>query len=79
MVPGGGHCGSAASYPQVPGIWHSLEALISWVEDGAAPEYLLATEPANGANTTRRLCPYPQLAVLEGHVIDQYDSYTCSP
>lgn len=79
MVPGGGHCGSAASYPQVPGTWHSLEALISWVEDGAAPEYVLATGAANGANTTRKLCPYPQAAVLEGEDTDQYDSYTCSP
>ena len=78
MVPGGGHCGSAASYPQAPGTWHSLKALTSWVEDGKAPDYVLATGPADGANTTRKLCPYPQHAVLKGQTIDQYDSYTCT-
>ncbi|OAG14565.1 tannase and feruloyl esterase [Alternaria alternata] len=77
MVPGGGHCGPAASYPQVPGKYHSLEALIPWVEDGIAPEYVLATEPSDGSNRTRRLCPYPQHAELEGQNADQYEAYTC--
>ena len=78
MVPGGWHCGSAASYPQVPGTWHSLEALVKWVEEGKAPEYVLATGPADGANTTRKLCPYPQRSVLEGEDSGRYESYTCS-
>ncbi|KAF2996736.1 hypothetical protein E8E13_006227 [Curvularia kusanoi] len=55
MIPGGGHCGSAASYPQVPGTYHSLEALISWVEYGKAPDWVLATNPADGTNTTKKL------------------------
>jgi feruloyl esterase len=77
MVPGGGHCGSAASYPQVPGMYHSLEALISWVESGTAPDYVLATKPSDGSNTTKRLCPYPQHAVLEGGNADHFESYVC--
>jgi feruloyl esterase len=77
MVPGGGHCGPATTYPQVPGKYHSLEALIPWVEDGIAPEYVLATEPSDGSNRTRRLCPYPQHAVLEGQNADRYEAYTC--
>ncbi|KAF3039423.1 hypothetical protein E8E12_009311 [Didymella heteroderae] len=77
MVPGGGHCGSAASYPQVPGTWHTLEALIPWVEDGEPPGYILATNPADGSNTTKKLCPYSQHAMLKGQDADQFTSFAC--
>jgi hypothetical protein len=77
MIPGGGHCGSAASYPQVPGTWHALEALIPWVEKEMAPEYVLATQPADGSNATKRLCPYPKHAVFEGGDVTQYGGYDC--
>lgn len=78
MVPGGGHCGSARGYPQVPGTYHSLEALVSWVEKGVAPAYVVATAPADGSNTTRKLCPYPEHAILKGPDASQYQSYICS-
>lgn len=78
MVPGGGHCGSASGYPQVPGTYHSLEALIPWVENGMAPPYVLATNPADGKNTTRKLCPYPQHATLEGIEKDHHEAYDCA-
>ncbi|KAH7069862.1 putative feruloyl esterase B precursor [Paraphoma chrysanthemicola] len=77
MAPGGGHCGSAASYPQVPGTIHYLDALIPWVEDGVAPGYVLATKPADGSNTTKKLCPYPEHAVLRGGDAKQHESYVC--
>jgi feruloyl esterase len=77
MVPGGGHCGSASSYPQVPGTWHSLDALVPWVEDGIPPGYVLASNPADESNTTKKLCPYPQHAVLKGQDANSYTSYDC--
>jgi feruloyl esterase len=77
MVPGGGHCGSASSYPQVSGTWHTLEALVPWVEEGKAPSYVLATDPADGSGTTKRLCPYPVHAVHEHGPTDEYSSYVC--
>ncbi|KAF2653251.1 tannase and feruloyl esterase [Lophiostoma macrostomum CBS 122681] len=77
MVPGGGHCGPATSYPQVPGTWHALDALIPWVEKEAAPTYVLATNPADGSNTTRKLCPYPRHAVYEGGDNNHYIAYDC--
>ena len=77
MVPGGGHCGSAASYPQVPGSYHSLEALVPWVEDGITPDHVLATKPADGSNSTKKLCPYPQRAVLKGQDVNLYTSFDC--
>lgn len=79
MVPGGGHCGSATSYPQVPGTWHGLEALVDWVETGDAPEFVLATKPADGSNTTKKLCKYPQHAVYSGEGDERdYEAYECA-
>lgn len=77
MVPGGGHCGSAASYPQVPGTYHSVEALISWVEDGSPPDFVVATKPADGSNSTKKLCPYPAHAVITGPDTHRHESYRC--
>ncbi|KAL3292541.1 tannase and feruloyl esterase [Colletotrichum asianum] len=78
MVPGGGHCGGASSYPQVPGKQNSLEALVEWVEKGAAPTELLGSEPADGSSRTRKLCPWPQTAKLLGTNADDSGSYVCS-
>lgn len=77
MVPGGGHCGSASSYPQMPGTWHALDVLMPWVEHGKIPQQMLATDPADGSNATRKLCPYPKVAVYNGGSIDDWNSYAC--
>ncbi|KAF5528156.1 putative esterase [Colletotrichum aenigma] len=78
MVPGGGHCGGASSYPQVPSKQSSLEALVEWVEKGAAPTELLGSEPADGSSRTRKLCPWPQTAKLLGTNAYDSGSYVCS-
>ncbi|KAK2759266.1 feruloyl esterase, partial [Colletotrichum kahawae] len=78
MVPGGGHCGGASSYPQVPSKQSSLEALVEWVEKGAAPTELLGSEPADGSSRTRKLCPWPQTAKLVGTNANDSGSYVCS-
>lgn len=47
-------------------------ALQKWVEEGAAPEAIIATkyvndlDPGMGVKMTRPLCPYPQVAVYKG-------------
>lgn len=76
MVPGMLHCGGGPG-PNNFGQGASLadadhdvvKALEQWVEQGVAPERIIATKfvndnPASGIALTRPLCPYPQVAVL---------------
>jgi feruloyl esterase len=74
MVPGMQHCGGgpgATSFGQgdetrLDDPEHDVfTALVQWVEDGKAPETLIATRHSPGkaeAEMTRPLCPYPQSA-----------------
>ena len=77
MVPGMDHCrggpgvnvfgngGTAA--PNVGAGNDLLMALDRWVEQGVAPDRLIAARVANGAVTrTRPLCAYPKKAVYRG-------------
>ncbi len=79
MVPGWGHCGGGAgpnSFGQagVPraDAEHDLEAALElWVEQGAAPERVVATKFKARTNPpaverTRPLCAYPQTAHWKG-------------
>ncbi|CAM1504986.1 Fc.00g106230.m01.CDS01 [Cosmosporella sp. VM-42] len=59
-IPGGGHCGSSAPYPQVPGTYHTLDRLVPWVERNEVPQDLVGTGAADGSNTTVTLKPYPR-------------------
>jgi feruloyl esterase len=48
-----------------------LSALVRWVEQGDAPDRIIATKfvndkPAAGVAFTRPLCPYPQLPAYRG-------------
>ncbi|KAI1342696.1 tannase and feruloyl esterase-domain-containing protein [Xylariaceae sp. FL0016] len=80
MVPGGGRCGSASNYPQVPGTWHALEALAKWVESGEPPLQILGTDPAdeNLSGKTSKLCPWPQNAIYQNGDPDDWGSYVCA-
>lgn len=63
MVPGMQHCvgGPGAS------SFDGLAALEAWVEDGVAPEKIIASHVVNGVvQRTRPLCPYPKVAVYVG-------------
>lgn len=63
MVPGMNHCGGGAG----PNTFDGLTALEEWVEDGIAPEKIIASHSTDGAlDRTRPLCPYPQVAVYGG-------------
>jgi feruloyl esterase len=77
MAPGVGHCGGGAG--PIPG--GQLEALMAWVEEGKAPESLVATRPAQngGATRTRPVCAYPLVAKYKGSgSTDDAASFTCS-
>jgi feruloyl esterase len=65
MLPGTYHCSGG------PGaFWFDpLPVIENWVENGVAPDRIVATHPSSGANDasfTRPLCPYPQLADYTG-------------
>ncbi len=62
-APGVGHCGGGSG-PQPQNLFG---ALVNWVENGVAPEQILATNTTGGVVTrSRPLCPYPQTAIYNG-------------
>jgi feruloyl esterase len=80
MVPGMQHCGGGpgpndfgAMSPAPADTDHSMmKAIERWVEQGKAPEKLIATKykadatPSSGVVRTRPLCPYPMAAKYSG-------------
>jgi len=92
LVPGMQHCSGGpgpdsfgqdrvdAAAPE-----HSVsKALERWVENGEAPnqivatKYKAATDPASGVARTRPLCPYPQVAQYSGSGnTDEAASFRC--
>ncbi len=75
MVPGMFHCAGGVGC----GTFDALTPLIRWVEDGAAPDRILAARVAGGKTVrTRPLCPYPQVARYQGKgSIDEAAGFTC--
>jgi len=74
-APGVAHCGGGAG-PQPQNLFG---ALVDWVENGVAPEQLLAQNTSGGVVTrTRPLCPYPQTAIYNGTgSIDDATNFHC--
>ena len=62
LVPGMGHCGGG---PAALDTFDMLEAIVAWVEQGKAPDSIVATGRAL-AGRSRPLCPYPQHAHYQG-------------
>ena len=76
MVPGMAHCGggdgpnafgNGVNGPVIDADHDLLKALEGWVEQGVAPEQIIATHyvnntPASGIQFQRPLCPFPQVA-----------------
>jgi len=73
LVPGMGHCGGGTARDQAD----LLTALVDWVEQGRAPDRILA----EGASLDGRrpLCPYPTHAHYLGGDPASPDSYACRP
>jgi hypothetical protein len=79
MVPGLQHCGggpganSFGEFTPAGGADHDLyKALEKWVEDGPAPDKIIATKFVNeadhtqGVKMTRPICPYPKTVHYKG-------------
>jgi Tannase and feruloyl esterase len=70
MTPGMGHCGGGPG----PNEWDKLPVLVKWVENGQAPDYVVAAHRSNIRGETqsgpvtneRKLCPFPEHAVYSG-------------
>ena len=93
IVPGMGHCGSGEA-PNDFGQWirpsatpqsSMLRALETWVEGGAAPEGIVATQwrrdgdTSSGVLRTRPICPYPRQARWSGSGNrDEASNYSCN-
>jgi feruloyl esterase len=95
MVPGMQHCGDgpganffgqSEAAPSSDPRRNVFMALEQWVEKGQAPSAMVATKYVNddsakgAAQTTRPLCPYPQMAKYKGQG-DPKDAgdYVCAP
>jgi len=75
MAPGVGHCGGGAG-PTPSG---QLDAVLAWVEQGRAPETLIATRQAADVTRSRPLCPYPRVAKYKGTgSTDDAANFACS-
>ena len=92
MLPAVGHCGGSTGpsaigggVPEPPKAFrnadtHVVSAVIKWVEQGVAPEKIVAsTFDGNGSVVRQRpVCPYPAQAVYEnGGDLNSADSFTC--
>jgi Tannase and feruloyl esterase len=92
MVPGMQHCGGGPG-PNDFGQgaiaggdpMHDVDAAIErWVEQGAAPEQIIATKykgasPSTGVARTRPLCKYPQVAKYNGSgSTDDAANFSCA-
>jgi hypothetical protein len=75
LMPGVLHCGGGAG----PDNADWTDALVQWVENGKAPERVVATKMQGGQVTrSRPLCPYPQKAVYNGSgSTDDEKNFSC--
>jgi feruloyl esterase len=63
LAPGVAHCTGGAG----PDSVDRLGPLVQWVEQGIAPDQLIASKTANGVTAfTRPVCPYPALPRYSG-------------
>ena len=77
MVPGMGHCGGGEG----PNTFDKMEVITKWVEEGKAPDRIIAvhTGPNGTVDRSRPLCPYPEVAKYLGKgSIDDAGNFTCA-
>jgi len=74
LVPGMGHCAGGPATDRFDG----LDALVRWVEQGQAPERVLASgSGAVPASISRPLCPWPKQARYDGGDTASAASFSC--
>jgi hypothetical protein len=72
--PGNGHCGGGAA-PLINGE-ALFSALVNWVENGVAPDYVVAAQASPAR--TRKICMYPNAPVYTGSgSTDDQASFQC--
>ena len=81
LYPGVGHC-AGGDGPQPGNVYNGalFQALVNWVENGKAPNAILASTPAGAGSParTRPVCPYPKTAIYNGAgSIDDAANFTC--
>ena len=70
MAPGMAHCGGGVG----PHAWDRLAPLVAWVENGKAPDYVVAAHrTGDKVDNERKICAYPQRAVYAGPAGGQND------
>jgi feruloyl esterase len=63
MIPGMGHCQGGPG----PSVFDKVGVLEQWVQDGVAPDKIIASHLTDGVvDMTRPLCPYPEVAYWKG-------------
>lgn len=71
LAPGMGHCGGGNG----PNSWDKLADLVRWVEQGDAPDSIVAQRISRGeVENERLLCPFPQQAHYIGAAAGANDS-----
>jgi len=75
MVPGMAHCSGGEG----PNTFDKIGTLERWVEQGKAPDKIVASHSTGGkVDRTRPLCPYPQVARYKGTgSIDDAANFEC--
>lgn len=76
MVPGMGHCAGGPG----PDRFDALSAMENWVENGVAPESIVASKIEDGeVSRSRPLCVYPEVATYSGNgSTDDAGSFYCA-
>jgi tannase/feruloyl esterase len=91
MLPATAHCGGSTGpnsigggMPEPPATFrdadhHVVSAVIKWVEQGIAPEKIIATKfSGNTLTLSRPVCPYPAQAVYNGSGdVNVASNFTC--
>jgi feruloyl esterase len=93
MLPATAHCGGSTGpnsigggMPEPPAAFrdadhHVVSAVIKWVEQGVAPDKIIATKFSGSTLTlSRPVCPYPAQAVYNGSGdINVASNFACAP
>jgi tannase/feruloyl esterase len=80
MAPGMQHCRGGPVLAAGPDMFDELGAVEQWVEQGHAPEKIIASHSIDGVvDRTRPLCPYPQIAKYKGTgSTDEAANFVCA-
>jgi feruloyl esterase len=72
FVPGMGHCGGGFATDK----FDPLSAIVAWVEEDAAPDYL-AAQGDHFPGAKRPVCAWPKVARYQGGPADVLGSFVC--